>query len=978
MAKQTPGERLSRWLGNVKAKLRALFRRNDTNADHDIAQLQEGAGTDTSRALALRQATATRKVGTVTKHVPRIEESQLQQGQQTMLGMMVPRRRPHNGLLAIVFTTAKLVVILLMVLAAAGLGALVGVAQAYMETTPTLDVGRFTDLSQTSFIYDKNGDLITTFVGIEDREWADIDEIPDMLQNAFIAVEDVRFLKHQGVDYKRLFSAVVATFTNTNTHGGSTITQQLIKNSILTNELSYKRKIQEAYLALELEKEYSKSEILEAYLNIIHLGESNYGVKAAAKDYFGKELKDLTIRECAMLAGLTQNPYSYNPRKNMYQRGAFNVTDERTDGVLRRMYSASFITKQQYDNAVSDAEKRSVHIVEVSKIKMMYDMPYFVEYGIQDVITHMLRKEGMQDSKQNRAAMENKLRTGGYRIYLTVDPAIQNEVQNTLATWDKYPAMRDPAYNVKLAKNADGTIIDVPQPQAAAVVLDYHTGELRAIVGGRTPPERKKQLNRAYQASMPVGSSTKPISVYGPALDAGASPASIFENVPVPIDGYGGTKGYPNNFGGNMDKTMGLVTMRTGIKSSLNVVAARALLEWTSVDISKDYLVNLGVDPSHIRATPAGLALGTSGITPIEMSAAFGAIANKGVYLEPLSFSKVVDAKGNVVLDADEIRIQRQVFKPSTCWMLTSMLVDAVKGGTGTQAQIKGMTVAGKTGTNDDYRGVFFSGMTPYYSAAVWIGHDDYSPQLRRGATGGSYAAPLWKAFMTPIHEGLDNKDIIADSPESLGLVKVTVCSVSGKLASEECSLDAGGSKPVTDWFLTGTEPAESCDMHITQHICTASGRMATPYCPEALIQSKSILVIPSSSPLSLLPQETLLSILPNAYLDLPQVNMMPGTVEYELYYCPIHTETWIPSQNAVVTEQTTDAAALSEKVYAFLNNPETVLTESQRMNLLNLLLDLQDWVQQGHAESIAMRVSTLQKAYNEALAAQQYYQALP
>ena len=283
-------------------------------------------------------------------------------------------------------------------------------AKAYVETTPDIDTSQLTMSDRTSYIYDKDGNLITTFAGMEYRDWADIGDIPDMLKNALISIEDVRFYKHGGVDYKRLFSAVVNTLRNADTHGGSTLTQQLIKNKVLSSEESYKRKIKEAYLAVELENIMSKDQILEAYMNDAFLGNSDYGFKTAAKDYFGKELSELTIRESAMLAGMVQKPYVTNPRANTYSRtltdsaraeleGLYEsggitqvqyeysiannnqmyVTDRRTNVVLLAMYDAGFITREQYESALND----TVNVVESSVSTELYDMPYFVEYGVR-------------------------------------------------------------------------------------------------------------------------------------------------------------------------------------------------------------------------------------------------------------------------------------------------------------------------------------------------------------------------------------------------------------------------------------------------------------------------------------------------------------------------------------------------------------------------------------------------------------------
>ncbi|MCE5236476.1 MAG: PBP1A family penicillin-binding protein [Eubacteriales bacterium] len=857
--------------------------------------------------------------------------------------LFVERKRPRLFPLAVLFTTLKLFFVAGIFMGCIGLGLAMGVAKAYVETSPELDVSQLTKSDRTSYIYDKDGNLITTFALMQYRDWASIEEIPDMLKNAVIAIEDVRFYKHGGVDYKRLFSAVVNTLRNQNAHGASTLTQQLIKNKVLSTEQTYKRKIQEAYLSLEVEHLMEKDDILEAYLNDVYLGESNYGVKTAAMDYFGKSLSQLSIRECAMLAGLVQRPYQTNPRANTYKRfnddgtNKMKVTNERTDLVIEAMYEAGFITKDQRDTALKD----TVNILETSAQKELYDMPYFVEYAIRDIITHMLEQRGMLDTKANRTLLENELATGGYSIYLTVDTKIQHTVQDALANWTEYPELADPSKSVKEETLANGTVIRTDEPQAAAVVIDYRTGELRAVVGGRTSPTMKKQFNRAYQSRTEVGSSIKPIAVYGPALDLGISPATPIMNFPVPIEGFNTASGYP---GIGSEKYIGPTTVRRGIVSSLNVVAVRTLFEHVGTDVSTQYLLNLGIDPSQIHADGPGLALGTSGITPIEMAAAFGAIANEGEYVEPLSFTRVVDINGKVILNADDIRQTRQVFKKSTAYMLVDLLSDAVKHGTGTAAQIKNMNVAGKTGTNSDYASVYFAGMTPYYAASLWIGHDNYAYKLRRGASGGTYAAPLWAEFMSEIHEGLANKPIIDESPADLGLVKCTVCSISGKLATDACYADEAH-KPVTDWFLKSEQPTESCDMHVLLNVCADSGQQASYACP--IVMQKSMILISSTSQYAQekIDPAVLRKYMPNViYTDIPASEY--GVANYEpTATCTLHGGVYVdPSAQPPIESLIAQAERLQNEVFGYLAVVQN-LPDTDRATLTSYLEELQSAV---------------------------------
>lgn len=754
--------------------------------------------------------------------------------------------------LDVLFRCLKLLVIAVLIIGVGGIGLVYGVAKAYIDTTPVLDVAQLTISDRTSYLYDMHGNEITTVSAIEYRDWVEVEEIPMMLRNAFLAVEDIRFYKHSGVDFKRLFSAALEILGNSNASGGSTLTQQLIKNKVLSSERTYKRKIQEAFLALQCETVMEKDEILEAYLNDIYLGGSNYGVKTAAKDYFGKELNELTIRECAMIAGLTQNPYRYNPRLNLYWEtygrdpDAYEkYTVARTDTVLSRMYTNGFITREQYETAMAE----EIRIIEQSENSKMYDMAYFVEYCIEDVIVHWMEQDGVANTAANYAAYENKLRQGGYRIYTTVDPEVQNTVQATLSEWENYPSLADTSKSVVTEVISDSITIETVEPQAAAVVIDQSTGALRAIVGGRYEPVIRKGLNRASDSFTEVGSSIKPLSIYGTALDNGASPATVIANVDGAIKGWGGEKGYPSG-GLSSSRTYGPVSLRIGLQESLNVVAARLLFtDYVGLDRASEYLTRFGIPESQIHEDGPGLALGTSGISAIQMCAAYATIANNGYYLEPLSFTKMTDSEGNVILDANVVRgTQTRVYRESsTPYLLVDLLRQAVEEGTGESAQIEGYDVAGKTGTNSDYASVYFAGMTCKYTSVVWIGHDYPVNKLEKGSTGGDYAAPLWQAYMSKLMEGEESRPIIDSSPVSLGLVQRTVCPVSGMLATEACVHYQSQGKIfrlVTDWFDYADVPIQYCNMHVSVPICTDTDCKATDGCSLDTIEQRTFVLL--------------------------------------------------------------------------------------------------------------------------------------
>ena len=764
-----------------------------------------------------------------------------------------PRLRKPGFLPAVAVNTVRVLVIVLLMMALAGAGAVMGIARAYVDTAPSLDLTLIDEQAQTSFIYDANRSLITDYKGTENRVMVSIGSVPEYLRHAFVAVEDARFYTHNGVDVKRIIGALVQNFITGSQQGGSTITQQLIKNTILSSEQSYKRKIQEAYLAMQLENQYTKDQILESYLNTIYLGENYYGVYTAAQGYFGKELRDLTLRECAMLAGMCTNPYYYNPRRNFYTRQSETtdyaaITNNRTDYALRMMYENQFITHDEYIAALSPD---TAHVLESAAESGLYDYVYYVEYAVSDVVQTLLRLNQLENTSYNRNLMENELRTGGYHVYLCLDTEIQKTVEDVLYNYGDYPALRDPEDSVYRARNADGTYDEIEQPQAAAVVLDYRTGEIKAIVGSRTAPTRRKTLNRASDMNMPVGSAIKPLSVYAPAIEiSGLGGAGVVYNMPLPITGYldGNLKEtWPQNYGGSSYR--GPETIRTAIMKSDNTAAAYALMNYVGLDNSYNFLRLLGVSEKHINKTPFGLALGSSGISPVEMAVAYGALANSGVYQEPITFLGIADSNGNVIYDSHANQRRYQAFSPSTAWLIVDILKDTVKSGTASKAAIKGQTVAGKTGTNSDQKGVFFAGMTGWYAGTVWIGHDNYKA-LSSKTTGGNSAATLWNTFMSRIHteKNLANRDIIEGTPEEYGLKRVTTCAVSGQLATEACRHDVNGYGVVTDYWPIHTAPTHECQMHTLMNVCSESGMLAGSACPH--VTQAGIITIPAGHPL--------------------------------------------------------------------------------------------------------------------------------
>ncbi len=744
--------------------------------------------------------------------------------------------KPRNYWINLLVVTFKMFLVCILVVGFSGIGFVLGMSKSYLETVPELDFTLVTEQEQSSVFYDVNGETLGNYYSSENREWATLAEIPDELENSVIAIEDVRFRRHMGIDFKRLFSVLLTNFTSGSMQGGSTITQQLIKNTMLSFEQTYKRKIQEASLALELEKNYSKDQILEAYLNTIYMGGSCYGVKTAAKDYFGKELSELTLRECACLAGLIQNPSRYNPRSNYYSRSNPARTDNRTNLVLYEMKENGLITPEAYNTAKAD----TFTILESSPYSTKTGMIYYTDYVIDSVVDEIIEDRGLENTSKNRSAIRTEIRTEGYSIYTTLDASKQQAAENAVYNFSGYPAMRysSDSYTV-IGRNPDGSVIRLTQPQAAVAVVDYRNGYITALVGGRQAPTGSLEFNRSYQSTMPVGSSIKPIAVYGPAIERGCGTGSIYYDYQMKINGWDSEKGYPAN---NSRTYSGLVTMRRAFVGSLNTSAAQALLYDVGIEDSYNTLINLGVKPEHISKTASGLALGSSGIPPIEMAGAFSCIANGGIYIEPIAFTKITDKNGNIIVDMRARQETRRVFTQSTAYQITSMMRDVATSNSRTS--VPGQTVYGKTGTNSENRGVFFAGFTGYYTGCIWIGSDAYK-QLPSNAQGGVYAAPLFASVMKALHKGLsDRLPVSADvDPESIGVVMMQYCNISGKKATAAC--------PSTHTDYGNPANVPDCDLHKTVQICSESHALAKSTCPAESLTTATLIMIPQKGALN-------------------------------------------------------------------------------------------------------------------------------
>lgn len=608
------------------------------------------------------------------------------------------------------------------------------------------------NLSSTVYYMDEDGNpkKYEQFVAAENRIWVSIDKIPENLKNAFVAIEDQRFYKHHGVDIKRTVGAVVNyVLKGDSSYGGSTITQQLVKNITNDKERTKARKIREILRALVLESKVSKEQILEMYLNTIYLSQGANGVEAAANTYFSKNVSELTLGECACIAGITQYPATYDPILHPKNN------EKKRKIVLKEMLDQGYISKSEYNDAVNQ-ELEFIQGEEKTERIQSYFLDNLFEVLLDDLI-----KEGYSEQ-----FAINMIYNGGLKVYATVDPKIQNIMEKEYENDSSFP-------------NLGGS----SKPQSAMVISDPKTGEIKGIVGGRGEKTANRVLNRATQTTRQPGSSIKPISVYAPALDMGIiTPGTSVEDSPLEIGDW-----KPKNSDG---KFHGYVSVRSALTHSYNIPAIRILEELT-VDTSYKYLKNkLHIDTLVSGVTQNGkvysdknlssLALGglTNGVTVMEMNMAYAALANGGTYIEPSVYTKVYDADGRLLLEKKPET--NKAFSEETAYLTSLILKDVVKSGTGYGAHIPNMDTCGKTGTTDDTKDRWFIGYTPYYVGAVWFGYDE---QKTIPSSGTNPALAVWRDVMTEIHKPLASREFKQPS----GVEKMTVCSNTGRRPTSNC-----------------------------------------------------------------------------------------------------------------------------------------------------------------------------------------------
>lgn len=666
------------------------------------------------------------------------------------------------------------------------------VVSAYWAELPELDPWKLVP-SATSFIYDKDGVEVTPLLGAENRILIPLEEISPYVVDAFIAIEDERFFEHSGFDLRGIFRAFYNNLTNQSgsTQGGSTITQQLVKNAFLTPERTIKRKVQELYLAYQLERIFTKEEILEFYLNHIFFDFNAYGVEAAAQTYFGKSARDVTLAEAAMLAGIPNRPARFSPFRNMAE------AKNRQTIILARMADLGMVTREQA------AQARKEEIVLASRPERTYPYPFFIDHVILEEAPAVIG--ALADFKHlSRAEIFNMLYKGGLHIYTTLDRELQQKVENILDDPKNYP-------NSTQEENKP------IQPQAAVVVAQPHTGFISAMVGGREYKSEVNVFNRAVKGRMQAGSVLKPIVAYAPAFHEGiASTGTVVDDAPSIFQPQGGPLYFPNNYDRNF---RGLVTLRYALAHSLNIPAVR-LLDELGIEKGKEYARKMGITSFSEQDAGHSIVVGGlhSGVSVWETAQAFSVLANEGIRTDFATITKIVDRSGKVIYQHKPSA--EEVISPEAAWLTTSALQDAVRFGTASGLRI-GRPVAAKTGTSDKARDAWMAAYTPDYVAVFWIGRDSW-PDDRDGNFRAFQITPRFmNAIMNAAHAGLPARDF--QRPDSLR--SVAVCSQSGLLPGPHCT-------PVTDWFQSRSVPATTCNLHIQVEICKESGLLASDFCP--------------------------------------------------------------------------------------------------------------------------------------------------
>ena len=775
-----------------------------------------------------------------------------------------------------------------------------GIFKGIIDAAPEIDVASIEPSGYATMVYDSKGNLTETLVKSgSNRLEATYEELPQCLIDAFVAIEDSRFWSHHGVDLRSMIRAAVGILTNNPAGGGSTLTQQLIKNNIFAggNEDSFgeklERKLQEQYLALQLEKIMDKEIILKNYLNTINLGNNTLGVKSAAKRYFGKDVSDLTLSEATVIAGITQNPTKYNP---LSEKGQKN-NEEKRRVILQYMYEQGKISKEDQEEALADDVYSRIQNVDLVTQESQNPYSYFTDELTEQVMTALQEKLGYTESQAS-----NLLYAGGLSIYTTQDPDLQAIVDEEVNNPDNYDVVyysvdyrlsiqhedetvtnysdetmktyyrtdlgqtsydglfktkeeadeAIAAYKSAMTKEGDTVLGEVVyyilQPQVSFVLMDQHTGYVKAVNGGRGTKEISLSLNRATNTLRQPGSTFKVLTAFAPALDTcGATLSTVYYDAPYTV----GQKTFRNWYA--KKGYMGYSTIRDGIVYSMNIVAVRCMMETVTPQLGVEYARNFGITSLTETDYNAATALGgiTKGVSNLELTGAYAAIANGGVYTKPVFFTKILDHNGKVLLE-NEPQTKR-VLKDSTAFLLTDALAESMESSrmyaspgvslnsTSVPANIPGMSNAGKSGTTTSNVDIWFVGYTPYYTAGIWSGCDD-NQKISAIGSSTSYHKRIWKQIMARAHEELaDTGFPVPDSIET-----ASVCRKSGMLPNPGvCEADPRGSAVYTEYFAKGTVPTQVCDHHVAITVCGESGGLPTEFCPLESRHSRTVLVTP-------------------------------------------------------------------------------------------------------------------------------------
>lgn len=796
----------------------------------------------------------------------------------------------------------KIALAMFLILCFAGFAVGIGFVRGAIDAAPSLDIIDVQPQGYASQIYDADGNLMQTLVMEgSNREEVSFDQLPDDLVNAFIAIEDSRFYEHNGIDLKGILRAAYVGITNGRfSEGASTITQQLIKNNVLQGgyETSIadklRRKIQEQFLAVKLEDQLdSKETILEYYLNTINLGGNCLGVQTAANRYFGKNVWELTLSECTVLAATTSNPSRYNPLTHPKENAV------RRKIVLEKMYEQNFITYDQKNDALADDVYSRIQTVNNTTSGSTV-FSYFTDAVYNQVCDDLQSKLGYSASQSYKL-----LYSGGLQIYSTMDPSIQSIVDEEVNNADNYissTGSRLLEYSLNYALtvcHADGsestytendlisyfqsekkqatfaniyaskediyrsvrefkasllisgdsvtseTIIPILEPQESVIVMNQSNGQVAAISGGRGEKEGSLTLNRALHCSRQPGSISMILGTFAPAIDScGATLASTYYDAP-----YSSGNQQVLNWWGN--PYLGYNNIRQAITYSMNVISARCLTSLVSDSTAYDYLELFGLGSADLFKASSSLASTSQSYTVTNemLTAAFASIANDGIYQKPTYYTKVLDRQGNILLES--VPSQTRIIKSSSAALLTNAMEDVISSNssyyyqygitpTGTLCQVDSMTLAGKSGTTTSGSDVWFIGYSPYYTCGIWSGYDD-SKVLSNGT---EYHKTIWQKIMARIHTDLDNKDFIfTDELES-----AKICSKSGLLAVDGvCNSSSSNACVYTEYFAPGTAPTSYCDRHYALRICTKSGKSTTKYCPGDLVVQRVYLHIDDS-----------------------------------------------------------------------------------------------------------------------------------